>query len=569
MPDIQSASCNENLLTIAKKISKEYISSVLLVDDHISYASQETPDGTIDAGTFIDDLAKENISVCPYLWSREEQLANVINLIKTNDVSILDWKIQLQNRCPKEALDSDVMDDGDRGKNTQKLIDAIVRQRVPSPHLFIIYTEEPTGVQEYLSGLKWACDGSELQEKGHVWISPEKNIRISIFFKKSLSGTHGIDDSRVIQNSEQMISVVISEFARLHKGILPLTLIHSLTILRQSASKLLTVFNENLDPAFVLHRALLPEPADGDTLLMQTFLDAFSALFFYQNRRKFNLDDLTLAWLDEQSAQFAKESIDVDVTIELNNGEGKEKRKKKLVIGNDGRKELISKGYFSYFKDKILKEFVDEEHKQENAICDAAEEWINLHDIYGEIFKTVWQLFLLRDSGRMNMANEDFAILTHHKSVFYPDNGYLPVMMPGSVIKKADQNDKYFLCIQQACDCLRIADSRKFIFLPLDKSSCKFDIILKKPTDGQRQTLTVNHKKSYSLCTFTFKTQPEANVIKASADPAGRFVFTDVNSQSFFWCCDLKETFTLKFINEYAQKLTRVGIDQSEWLRRS
>src|SRR5690606_25159605 len=62
----------------------------------------------------------------------------------------------------------------------------------------------------------------------------------------------------------------------------------------------------------------------------------------------------------------------------------------------------------------------------------------------------------------------DFARLTHHKNVFLP-RGAKPILSLGSVVK-GNKSQKYFICIQQKCDSVRIGndEQRKFLFLPLE-----------------------------------------------------------------------------------------------------
>lgn len=558
MTDTTQCNNQKNILGIAKEISKKFVSSVLLVDDHFIFSTQSGDDSTINAGEFINNLAKEKISVCPFLWSREEQFDSIANLIGTNDVSVFDWKIQLEDQYSDADLDADVKDSGDRGENAKRLILSIIEQNDVTPHLVIIYTQETTEVQKYLQSLHDSYPLSELQDDNHVLFFPEKNIRICLYFKMIPSKIYGVKETRVIHDSKEMISAIISEFAELHKGIVPLSLLHSLSILRQNTSKLLSIFNEDLDPAFVFHKAWSPEPTDADSLLVQTFLDAFSALFFYQKRDLLNSDALTQAWMDEQSQKYDNEKI--RFTLKFNGQDVT----KELTIDHNERKQWISKGYPLYLRNKMLELFSPEEPNQEVISC-MAKKWISKNDKNGKIFSRAHNCFSLRDSEKMRIANESFAILTHHKSVFSPDKECVPVMMLGCIIQKTGGEEETYLCIQQPCDCLRITGERQFLFLPLSEVPNEgFDIIVNK-----NKRMVVNHKNSYSLKTIWFSPNNGDDVIKATKDNAECFYFTDIQDNKYIWCCDLKESFALKILNEYVQKLTRVGVDQSEWLRRS
>ena len=557
MPD----SIHPDLLKFAESISKEYISSVLLIDDQLFFSDTNNNESSIDASEFIDVFARNRVNVCPFLWTKMEQFETIVGLVNSNDVSILDWKIQLQEQYSAEALDSDVMDGGDRGINAKKLLQSIIEQESTAPHLIIIYTNEISEVQEYLSHLHESNKGSCLLENNHIWISSNNNFRITLFFKDGVN-VHGDETKWVIHNSGEMASFIFLEFAKFHKGIIPLSLLHSLSILRHSTSKLLTVFNEKLDPAFVIHKALSPEPTDGDTLLVQAFLDAFSALFFYQNRENINFDKLAQAWLDEKESLFGEGEIKISLKLENNIN-------RKLVIDHNERKKWIKKGYPLYLQDLITEEICAKGHISQDSICYATKEWIHEFDYHGNMFAKVNQIFASYDPNTMRIANENFAVLTHHKSIFSPGKDYVPVMMLGCVIQKMGKED-CFLCIQQPCDCLRITDERQFLFLPLSLSpEKKFDIIIQDPTTKEHKRMAVNRDKSYYLKTIAFGSQQEDHVVRAIKDEIGNYVFIDKNNERFVWCCDIKETFALKFLNDYVYRMTRIGVDQSEWLRRS
>jgi hypothetical protein len=45
--------------------------------------------------------------------------------------------------------------------------------------------------------------------------------------------------------------------------------------------------------------------------------------------------------------------------------------------------------------------------------------------------------------------------------------------------------------------------------------------------------------------------------------------FTSVDGIEFEWLCDLKSNHAQRIVNDFSAYLSRVGLDESEWLRRS
>ncbi|NJK85263.1 MAG: hypothetical protein HC906_04150 [Bacteroidales bacterium] len=107
-------------------------------------------------------------------------------------------------------------------------------------------------------------------------------------------------------------------------------------------------------------------------------------------------------------------------------------------------------------------------------------------------------------------ANEEFAILTHHKSnKLFPS--YIPQLTLGTVIQRFHE---YYLCIQQRCDSNRLENnkSRRFLFLPLEESENDCSIIFKK-FDNKYIKLKIRIKNCYDLFTLNFFATDNGSVV--------------------------------------------------------
>lgn len=543
-----------SLSDLSRKIAEKYISSVLLVDDNISYNSQQTQSSGIAAEKFIDDFAAKNINACLYLWKKEEQFDNILKLVRNNDVSILDWKIVIQKQVAEEDMDRDCTDNGERGVYTKKLLQTLIDEHPAVPRLLIIYTEEISEVQNYLKSLSEEYSGSNLPDD-YTWISKSKCVKISLYFKEGMDDIRNVPAERIIKY-EDLPAAIIKDFSEMHKGILPLALLRSLSVIRKNTGKLLNKFNKDLDPAFVLHQALSPNPEDADNLLVQTISDAFSSLYIYQNMPNLQTSKLVKAWINEQSVFLQNDLV---IRRDFYSHVNPIPQPVQFDISIEDRKKWLTDGYVTAIQQKYV--------EVTNDTSSEALKIIDENDKKQLLFPQIQRCFSLNNVD-MKKANSNFSILTHHKSIFEPATEYYPWLMSGCIIKLHNK-EKYLLCIQQACDCLRIpSNGRKFLFLPLEKSPQSFDIVLKNNDSGELLTLAVRHKTSYNIETLYFNPGAGDTVIKAQKEDQ-KIYFKTNDGKKYFWLCDLKEEFYLKIINEYAQKLTRVGIEQSEWLRRS
>lgn len=155
----------------------------------------------------------------------------------------------------------------------------------------------------------------------------------------------------------------------------------------------------------------------------------------------------------------------------------------------------------------------------------------------------------------VNKSNVDFAILTHHKNIFQPAIG-APILTLGTVIKSVD---KYYVCIQQRCDSVRIKEERRFLFLPLEEKG-EYPLIV------NNELKLFPNKSSFAIKTVKFKPKEGATIIQASKKE-DKYVFYSSYGETYEWVVDLKEMQAQRILNSYCAQLSRVGLNESEWLR--
>jgi hypothetical protein len=161
-------------------------------------------------------------------------------------------------------------------------------------------------------------------------------------------------------------------------------------------------------------------------------------------------------------------------------------------------------------------------------------------------------------------ANLLFAKLTHHKNVFLPQKEN-PFLTLGTIVRSTN-TDNYYLCIQQRCDSLRINGIRKFLFLPLVENGGDTHVLV--TNDKQLQVA----KSSYDIKTIKFEADENKRCvcskrIKDKILKIDKFVFTSIHGEEYEWVLELKELHAQRIVDAYCSQLSRVGLDESEWLR--
>jgi len=341
----------------------------------------------------------------------------------------------------------------------------------------------------------------------------------------------------MIVSYENLPSFILDEFTQMTTGLLSNFALLSLTILRNNSHKILALFSKELDSAFLSHKVLLPNQDDAENLLVELFGDSITDLLNYNqigNELHYNLID---DWIE---TNLKNEEFEI---------EGKKFQRTKEMIFN------ILKSNETNIDQRIINSFEGN----------------------GNLTKSQKQSYIINSTGlflskenliNITKINYDFAKLTHHKSYFIPKS-IEPVLSLGTIIK-GTVSSNHFICIQQKCDSVRIKkqEERKFLFLPLEIIlDEKFDFITAEETK-----LKLN-KKSFSIRTIKFICSNDDGSIKGIKNDSNKFIFnqkyTSEEDEQFEWVLDLKDLHSQRIVTEYASILSRVGLDESEFLRRS
>lgn len=562
----------------ARVACKKFLSSVLFVDDEIKMG-EDVGEG-LSATGITDAFAEESIVPSFYSCKHENQYEKILTLIRKTDVFVLDWKMSVKRASAEKNPDADADSAGGRGFFAQKLIDAVRSDAFSGPRLIFIYTSEIDEVVKYLKMLPrekiqpdavagMVVSGGDFEEtlsqdavnemqpvSGSAtvldWVSADRNVRICAYFKDSRKGNYGVDQSRVL-NETQLASAVLNEYAKLHEGILPITLLRLLSTVRDNTRPLMAKFNAKLDQAFVIDRAMTPEPLDADRMLIDMMLNSVAALNNENDMPLGNEFNLVKKWLNGNG---------------FRSGKLKFKPLKNEAIDTSGLTRWQEIGYERFLREKMVGKWPPD-WKQ-----DDQKKKLEGYDT-GDMRNDVVGMFSVEGSETSEISGlcRDYAVLSQWKRVAR-NGASIPCLTLGTVLLRNDSG-RHYLCIQPSCDTYRIpSQGRDFLFLPLEEGEKHFDIIL-AGTGGAVRGLKVS-MNPYDLVKVNFKPcEVSDTVVRAKPDQNGCscFAASECDSQGnaiiYNWVGDLIETHAMKIVHDYISKFGRVGIDESEWLRRS
>lgn len=538
----------------SKKIANDFIQSVLFIDDRAySHNNQigQADVNNLDGPRISSIFAKEKKICAVYEPKDENDIEDLKKIVHKSDIIIIDWNLGITVEVEEGDEEADAEEDDIRGKYTLDIIsDLISPNNYDRLKIILIYTGEvdlveiSEKVRDSNPNLEYNADELKLQ------------IGKTIIFVRAKSNNQEGEDNRFnhlpnlnnkVLKYKELPDFLLEEFTKVTSGLLSNFALLSLHKLRSNTSKIIGLYNKDLDHGYLEHKASIPNQDDAENLILEVFKDSIGDLLYYEKVHKSISKADISNWIksslliEDKSIRKA-DGVDVNpVRMIRRNTEflitllySKESDVEKRFVDHltpycSGENQ--AKSYFKYLRTNNIDLFIN-----------------NSQDADKELLLT------------------NFASLTHHKNVFLP-RGIKPILSLGTVLKST-KRDFYYICIQQKCDSVRIKDSeeRKFLFLPLVESkNGKFNFI---SNNGIKLQLD---SKSYSIRTLKFKSNKDGVVEpKKKKD---KYIFEQVynkrSDEKFEWVLDLKDLHAQRIVTDYALTLSRVGLDESEWLRKA
>jgi hypothetical protein len=533
-------------------IAEEFLQTTVIVDDQAYFGDEKSileirPPTPIDlkppgrgSGRTSDKEAlagsEEAMVLPPYaIGSHRLNAQKVINsfaqkrivcsVIRPSDDDDNDWITSLENLASSAdilIIDWDIRDDN--GENALNILEQINRSAIDSPaqlRLFVIYTGSPR-IAEIVKKIK-----AELEDRLEVTIEEQddgfsltfNSTRIVVFAKPDTSNLPLEYDHRKV-SFENLAERVTSEFAVMTAGLVSNVIIKSLALVRKNTYKMINKFSVHLDAPYLTHRSLQMNPEDAEDLLTALIGEELRAIleegYIGGEANMEAIKDWISSLDDEQK-----------LTLSLNNP---------VDFDRDKIIELLKVGITNW-------DGIQSKNQKE------------------KVYKILTKMFQ-PESSSDKFLDEKFALLTTNRSYY---EKRVPSLTLGTIIQKLTDKS-YWVCIQPRCDCVRVPPNTAFLFLPLRvvEENKKFDVLLE--ADEKYINLILN-KKPYDLNLITFTPGPnDKGVIVAKVENSG-YRFTDTTDEKYKWIGELRPEHAQRIANEFAANLSRVGLDESEWLR--
>lgn len=527
---------NNSFQEHCRKIAKRFLLTAVVVDDELSVVgdpnvrtglrgpsrspmqstAESQPRQTEDAprplgvNAITSSFARHGIIcgvVAPPSELDGDAMKRLVRVAARSDIVILDWRLNRESGQDSFPLLRQIL-----------LDDQAHRLR-----LIAFYTGEPpedirSRILEGLTDL-----GGPLQpaptpdsEDDAIQVGP---CRILVYGKHGLPTLAPSDAA----TEDELPDRLIADFGAMVEGLLPVLVLTALGAVRENVSRILERFRSDLDPAFLAHRACLPAPQDSQGHMVEQIASELRGVMddAVQNTRPAGIGAIE-HWLrnrfDDRNVVFLpgrKEMSMSEIMDMLTHGIEKERG----PLKKDGKDyHLMSYG----FSDG------DENSK---------------------------------------MLDQRLASAMSFREVIEKRTQKLSI---GTVVRMVESEpEATLLCVTPRCDSVRLKDPSLFLFLPLSNPKSDTLQLVVPTTDGgyERRTICMNPSR---WRTATFRPDTELECVLSSTHGENPYpFFKDLDDQVYQWVGELKAEFAQSVAQAIAERMSRVGLNKSEWLRRS
>lgn len=454
--------------------------------------------------------------------SIKELVSETTSAIRPTDACVLDWQLRLGDPKPtieaiKKVLEADQSEGG--------------RLR-----LILIYTAEE--LDRAANELKSALDEKELdvdlyQDNGVPVISGV-HFRIAFANKPTLGRDPDNDPATV--SWEELPERILEEFRVLSSGLLRAFALSSVAAVRRDMHRILAQFEEGLDPVYAGDRATKPDPDDAGGLMVEILQSELELSIRASDAADICLGpEACVAWLKYRGDQCTDQARPINFYDKTRNSF--------TEINDKARRELLRLGTRDIktreFQKSVTQSFFSSEELQEDG-------WEKKSAQYAVLSTFAYH------SGE-----------TATRTVPHP-----PVLKFGTVV---GDEEGVFLCIQPACDTVRLTQKTAFIFVALIPNDSEFDLVLPAGGSYAHYQLPEKQKDKHlrEVRTLWFEPQNGDDIILAGETDKKDFRFKDADEGEWIWRAQLREMTAVHLAQKAVRSIGRIGANEFEWLRTS
>ena len=431
------------------------------------------------------------------------------------DIVVLDWRLDRESGATALPLLCRILTE-DQGNRLR---------------LIAFYTGQPAGVREKIrdeivEGLQDldSPKGMPSRSESNRNVIDFGACRIVVYGKPGGVRESGSDD---VIPEDQLADRLIDDFASMVQGLLPSLVITALTAVRENVYRVLECFGARLDPAFLAHRACLDAPSESEQHIVEQLASELGGIMddaVGRSRKSPAGIEAIERWLAERFG-------DGNVVF----GPGKEATRAEVL-------EMLTHG-------------VERENKP---------------------LRTKGRDYAILCYGFSGCADDspardrELASAMSFRSVHAQGR---PQLSMGTVVRQiGSEGDTVLLCAMPRCDSVRLSVPSSFLFVPLSgPPRSKTPQLVVPSINGGHERMTMEMNPARWL-TLNFVPNRKAGCVLANAgaeDASTIFVFEDASQNQYQWLGELKAEFAQSVAQSIATRMSRVGLNKSEWLRRS
>ena len=446
---------------------------------------------TLDARSVIGSFSDLGV-ICGVVGPAQ----SAMDAMRQADIVVLDWLLQDDDPCFTLNLLGDILGGRD-DRNALRLV--------------AVYTGEAR-LQDIAQKVFGELQRMELSPEDSDMPNsiPYRHGRLVLYAKSNVNLAAPLKERSVA--AEDLPARLLDDFALMTEGLLPSIALTSLAAVRESEHKVLDQFRAELDPAFLAHRACLPEPEEAEGQMVSHVAEELRGLMDNAVAVASPASaDAVERWLRDKfeehtQIEFGDKTLDLEQTVRLANGSLKKPKDKDVTSLSSG--------------------------------------------------------FAGRQVGGLD---ERLAWIMSFRTVF---NAPPPTLWLGTVVAQvADGEEQLLLCMRPRCDCVRLNDETLFLFLPFSAPQRPGQQIVVR-LGNQFKRLAINLKPSGWILRRFRPSEEFGPVTATRREEEGDFVFTDTCELQYEWRGELKAEYAQRVAQTFAENMSRVAVDESEWLRR-
>ncbi len=344
---------------------------------------------------------------------------------------------------------------------------------------------------------------------------------------------------------------IYEKFSDMHSGLMPSAALAAIKVIRDNSHRILSLYSSRHDPAFLSHRCYLSRPEDADVFVTELMAATFEDLIRGNEAITKYLSCGTLnAWVDAKCGDIPCKEFSAN-------------KIGSIKIDNDMRKQWILSGITKWMHENLNS---DTELKKKDAI----NKWSK------DTTKSLVTFFSKEETPEVDFVNQAiFAKLTSHAFSDAINNNAATFLSLGSILK--NENEEFFLCVQPLCDSGRLKAEcvNKFIFIklvkkdfnPIDDGNIKgFNIIASDGDDNFVYLKTSEDISKLEVFWFSASQGNDKVIVKIGEPLYGKQ--NETSNVKFTFLAQLRSGQAQRIAMKFLNKITRIGLDESEWLRR-